>query len=203
MAAFGRWCQQIGWENCPRNPHMVTGLYDLFVKDYVDCAKGDAGACFWAFAGVVSAGYGKAARAAALGIKAKKLKKAGSLRRNGDNLAGRSGRLAMTLANVHAVAEKYGIDLRGIKIIFRKDLRSDHIFGITNARGQIQLLTKAFESEQTLAKTLAHERFHVQQIRRGDRYPTDADEVAEWEKEAWDFEKLWWDYHPLNPNRVQ
>lgn len=203
MAAFGRWCQKIGWQNCPRNPHMVTGLYDLFVKDYVDCAKGDAGACFWAFAGVVSAGYGKAAKAAAAGIKAKKLRKAGSLRRNGDNLAGRGGRLTMTMANVRAVAEKYGIDLTGIKIIFRKDLRAKGIFGITDAKGQIHLLTTAFENEQTLAKTLAHERFHVEQIRKGGRYPTEDAEIAEWEREAWEFEKLWWDYHPLNPNRVE
>ncbi|GAA1000867.1 hypothetical protein GCM10009555_104490 [Acrocarpospora macrocephala] len=98
MAAFARWCDKISWQNCPRNPHHAIALYDLFVKDFVDCINGSAGSCFWAFAGVVTAGYGKAARVAAVGLKAKKVKKAGALRGGVDSPDARGGRLAMTMA---------------------------------------------------------------------------------------------------------
>ncbi|MFI9556177.1 RHS repeat-associated core domain-containing protein [Nonomuraea endophytica] len=203
MAAFGRWCQQIGWENCPRSPHMVTSLYDLFVKDFVDCVKGDAGSCFWAFASVVTAGYGKAAKVAAVAIKAKKVKKAGSLRRHLDEIGESGRRLAMTMANVEAVAQKYGIDLKGIKIVFRKDLRSESIHGITTAKREIHLLTSAFKDEVTLAKTLAHERYHVDQLRSGLPYPKTQAEIDKFEEGAWAFERLWWEYHPLNPKNIE
>ncbi|MFF3439753.1 RHS repeat domain-containing protein [Streptosporangium sp. NPDC002721] len=200
MAAFGRWCDKIGWENCPRNPHMVTALYDLFVKDFADCVNGSVGSCFWAFAGVVSSGYGKAARAAAAGLKAKKIKKAGALRRNTDTPGARGRRLLMTMDTVYAVAEKWGIDLAGVKIKFNKSLRG--MTGITGPTGVITLTPQAFADEITLAKTLAHERYHVDQVRRGEPYPKTEKEAIPWEDEAYAFEKLWWDHHPLNPKNA-
>jgi hypothetical protein len=88
-------------------------LYDLFVKDYVDRIKGDVGSCFWAFAGVVTAGYGKAAQAAAKALRAgSKLRKGGGTLRRSIDYIGPDGKLFKTMANVLAVAEKYGIDLK-------------------------------------------------------------------------------------------
>jgi hypothetical protein len=68
--------------------------------------------------------------------------------------------------------------------------------------GQITLYLLAFRDEVTLATTLAHEKYHVGQLRRGVPYrETDAEAIS-FEREAWEFEKIWWDVHPLNPKNM-
>ncbi|WP_214324798.1 DNRLRE domain-containing protein [Nonomuraea sediminis] len=49
-------CQKIGLENCRWGKSEVSLLYDLFVKDFVDCVGGDAGACAWAAVNIIPVG---------------------------------------------------------------------------------------------------------------------------------------------------
>ncbi|WP_170317355.1 RHS repeat-associated core domain-containing protein [Acrocarpospora corrugata] len=196
MNAFHQWCEKNGWNNCPRSKSVLNLVYDLFVADFVKCSKGDVGSCFWAFAGVVTAGFGKAAKGVALASKAK-YRKGSNLARNGSNGA-RGVRLAMTMANVQMVANKYGIDLQNVRIIIDKNHRGGYA-GSTSSKQVITLRNGAFKNEEELARTLAHERFHVQQLRDGMGYPADYDAGNIWETQAEEFENLWWDNHPLNP----
>jgi hypothetical protein len=70
--------------------------------------------------------------------------------------------------------------------------------GITAPDGTITLGRGAFANEEELARTLAHERFHVDQIRGGMGYPETYDAGNAWESAAQEFEDSWWTNHPLN-----
>jgi hypothetical protein len=102
----------------------------------------------------------------------------------------------MSMENIRAMTEKWGIDLKGVKIVINKS--RDGLAGITGPDGTIYLSRGAFRSEEELARTLEHERFHVQQIRDGIPYPKPGEDTNLWEKPAYDHEKQWWDNHPLN-----
>lgn len=53
----------------------------------------------------------------------------------------------------------------------------------------ITLTREAFANEEQLARTLAHERFHVvEQLRRGITYPSEYDAFSKWERAAQEFE---------------
>jgi hypothetical protein len=53
-------------------------------------------------------------------------------------------------------------------------------------------------NEQQLAKTLYHERVHVDDLRNGAPYPETYDAGSKWEQNAERRANEWWDSHPLN-----
>lgn len=73
----------------------------------------------------------------------------------------------MNQANIRAVADKWGVDLKGVRIVINKN--RDGLAGITGPDGTVHLTRAAFRSEEELARTLEHERFHVEQLRGGER----------------------------------
>ena len=104
--------------------------------------------------------------------------------------------VSMTMDSVRAVAERYSVDLKGIKIEIKKSVSG--LCGSTPSATHINLYRDAFYDNEQLAKTLAHERFHVDQIKRGARLPADEAEVDAWEREAYAYENEWWENHPEN-----
>ena len=78
----------------------------------------------------------------------------------------------MQLKHVKYVAEKYGIDLQGIHVkIERDESMIDSVFsGVANPnyadKGRLHLFPKAFASEEELARTLLHEKEHLNQFSR-------------------------------------
>jgi hypothetical protein len=111
-------------------------------------------------------------------------------------IAKNGAKVLMTIENVRAVVGKYGIDYSGVKVVINKG--RDGVAGVTGPTGTVYLNRAAFRSEEELARTLAHERFHVQQIRDGIPYPKLGDDTERWEKPARDYEKQWWESHQLN-----
>ncbi|MGV9317303.1 hypothetical protein ACWDR0_34800, partial [Streptomyces sp. NPDC003691] len=107
------------------------------------------------------------------------------------NRAGSGPRMPMTMECVCQVASKYNIDISGIKIKIDKS-RAGY-YGSTAPDQSITLTRDAFRSEEQLARTLAHERFHVDQIRNGMGYPKEYDAANAWEDAATNFENWWWD----------
>lgn len=139
-----------------------------------------------AVSGAVKGGAGKVAAAAkSVGSKGAK---APALRNT--RAAGSGGKLPMTMACVCAVAKKYGVDLSGVRVGIDKS--KFNIYGSTAPNQRITLYRDAFKNEEQLARTLAHERFHVDQIRSGMGYPKSYDEGNAWERAAQQFEDAWW-----------
>ena len=102
------------------------------------------------------------------------------------------------LEAVRAIADKYGIDISGLSIsLAPKTRRGRH--GLTRPDGSIVLYSPGFKSEEDLARTIFHEKFHHDELASGKPYPT-SDEVAEeWEDRAYAREDEWWDNQPIRP----
>jgi hypothetical protein len=113
-----------------------------------------------------------------------------------DGIVKNGAKVLMTEANVVAVAGKYGVDLKGVKIVINKT--RDGVAGVTGPTGTVYLNRAAFRSEEELARTLEHERFHVQQLRNGERYPEPGENTDPWEQPAKAHERQWWENHPLS-----
>jgi uncharacterized protein YukE len=113
-----------------------------------------------------------------------------------DGIVKNGAKILMTQANVVAVAGKYGVDMKGVKVVINKT--RDGVAGITGPTGTVYLNRAAFRSEEELARTLEHERYHVQQIRNGERYPKPGENTDPWEDPAKAHERQWWENHPLN-----
>ena len=96
----------------------------------------------------------------------------------------------MAIGQVNRIAEKYGIDISGVNV--RIDKAKIGFYGSTAPNGSVTLTRSAFTNEEQLARTLAHERFHVEQIRGGMGYPTDYDSGNAWESAAAQYEDDWW-----------
>jgi hypothetical protein len=111
-------------------------------------------------------------------------------------LGGFGPRIPMKMGNVRDVADRWGVDLKGIRVEINKSRAG--IRGITGPDQKIQLCRGAFENEEQLARTLAHERFHVEQLRSGMSYPKTQEAADPFERAAYDFEDQWWNNHPLN-----
>jgi uncharacterized protein YukE len=122
-----------------------------------------------------------------------------SLLREGDGIVRNGKKILMTRGNVSAVAEKYGIDLSDVNLAIDKGRSGAgpgrELYGITTPDGRITLTRDAFVDEEQLARTLAHERFHLEEIRSGLRVPRRPAAIAEWEKRAYAFEEKWWQEH--------
>jgi RHS repeat-associated protein len=104
--------------------------------------------------------------------------------------SGSRGRLPMTMECVCQIADKYGINISNIK--FKIDKIKIGYSGSTAPNGTVTLTRDAFKSEEELARTLAHETFHVGQLRSGMGYPTTYDAGNAWESAAQAYEDNWW-----------
>jgi uncharacterized protein YukE len=122
-----------------------------------------------------------------------------ALLREGDGIVRNGKKILMTKANVAATAEKYGIDLQDVRLVIDKGRSGagpgHELYGITTPDGKITLTRDAFVDEEQLARTLAHERFHLGEIRSGLRVPRMPAAIAEWERRAYAYEEKWWQEH--------
>jgi hypothetical protein len=89
------------------------------------------------------------------------------------------------------IAAKYDINISDVTIKIDKSKMG--YYGSTAPDQSITLTRDAFRNEQQLARTLAHERFHVDQIRGGMGYPKTYDAGNAWEEAAQGFEDFWWE----------
>jgi hypothetical protein len=104
----------------------------------------------------------------------------------------RSERLPMTMESVERVAEKFGIDL-SIMDFKEIDKVKQGPQGSTGPDKRTRLYRYAFLNEEQLARTLVHERYHVEQLNAGMGYPTTYDAGNKWEQTARAYEDWWWE----------
>ncbi|MFF0151642.1 hypothetical protein [Micromonospora sp. NPDC005203] len=110
---------------------------------------------------------------------------------------GSGPKMPIKMDSVRRIAAKYGIDLAGVTINIKDSKAGRH--GVTRPDGSVDLWRDAFRSEEDLARTLAHERFHVEELRRGLPYPKNSDEAVPFEDRAYAYEDEWWDSHSIRP----
>jgi hypothetical protein len=102
------------------------------------------------------------------------------------------------LESVRSIAAKYGIDVSGLDIVLG-DKRIRGVCGRTRPDGSIVLFPAGFRSEEDLARTLAHEKFHHDELASGKLFPTDDAELDRWEDRAYAHEEEWWNNQPTRP----
>ncbi|GAA0449020.1 hypothetical protein Aca07nite_80230 [Actinoplanes capillaceus] len=102
------------------------------------------------------------------------------------------------MSTVRSIAEKYGIDLAGLRISLA-DTKFRGNCGETRPDGSIVLYVSGFRSEEDLARTLVHEKFHHDELASGKPYPRDRAEFDAFEDRAYAYEDLWWDNQPIRP----
>lgn len=110
---------------------------------------------------------------------------------------GSGPRMPMNMAAVQNIAAKYGIDISGIPITINN--RVSGVCGVTRPDNSVMLCREAFRSEEDLARTLEHERFHVAELREGQAYPTTRHEVDAFEDRAYAHEERWWTDQSVRP----
>ncbi|MGN9893399.1 WXG100 family type VII secretion target [Micromonospora sp. L31] len=141
-----------------------------------------------------------------LGDLIEKLKQAlGRLRRTGvdpDSLSrvrgrGTGPRMPMNLESVGSIAAKYGIDISDIQVTINN--RVSGVCGLTKPDESVMLCREAFRSEEDLARTLEHERFHVAELREGRPYPATRHDIDAFEDRAYAHEEQWWTNHSVRP----
>lgn len=103
---------------------------------------------------------------------------------------GGTARLPMNMGTVNGVASKYRIAIDDLTIRINKSKAG--IRGSTAPNGCITLCRGAFESEGQLAKTLVHERVHVEDLRAGMPYPRGYDAQSAAEVRAETIANDWW-----------
>ncbi|GIE76259.1 hypothetical protein Aph02nite_22090 [Actinoplanes philippinensis] len=127
--------------------------------------------------------------------------------RTGDGIVRNGVRILMTRENVLAVAAKFGIDMKGVRFGLDKIRKGAgpgrEFYGVTMPNGDIKLARDAFMSEEQLARTLAHERFHLDELRRGVAFPWKEADRAASEVRAFAYEEQWWQSkkHLLDPEQ--
>lgn len=109
---------------------------------------------------------------------------------------GAGPRMPMNVESVRSVAAKYGIDISGVQIVINN--RVSGLCGVTRSDHSVMLCRDAFRSEEDLARTLEHERFHVAELRDGRPYPR-PEELNAFEDRAYAHEDEWWRNHPVRP----
>ncbi|MGW4941818.1 WXG100 family type VII secretion target [Actinoplanes sp. NPDC004185] len=102
------------------------------------------------------------------------------------------------LESVETTAAKYGIDVSTLDISLG-DKKIRGVCGRTRPDGSIVLFPAGFRSEEDLARTLAHEKFHHDELAQGKPFPTDDAELDLWEDRAYDHEEEWWNNQPIRP----
>jgi hypothetical protein len=113
---------------------------------------------------------------------------AGALRVSGPEGSGPS--LPMNWDSINAVSEKYGLDLSENDVNINSSIAV--LRGSTAEDGTITLYRGAFDNEETLAKTLVHEQFHVDQLDGGMTYPSSYDPNSSFETSAEEYAQQWW-----------
>ncbi|WP_433828957.1 hypothetical protein ACQP2E_06550 [Actinoplanes sp. CA-015351] len=107
------------------------------------------------------------------------------------------------MRSARQIAEKYGIDISGLQISLGKPTIRG-VCGVTLPDGSIRLFVPGFRSEEDLARTLVHEKFHHDELAAGRPYPRDDAELDAYEDRAYAHEDDWWDNQPIRPEpRVQ
>jgi uncharacterized protein YukE len=102
------------------------------------------------------------------------------------------------LGSVRSIAAKYGIDISDLTIsLGSKTTRG--ICGRTLPDGSIVLFPTGFRSEEDLARTLAHERFHHDELAAGKPFPETEAEFDAFEDRAYAHEDQWWNNQPIRP----
>ncbi len=96
----------------------------------------------------------------------------------------------MNMGTVQGVAAKFGIKIDDLSIVINKSRAG--MRGSTAPNGCVTLCRGAFESEEQLAKTLVHERVHVEDLRAGMPYPSTYDAASAAEIRAEEFAQAWW-----------
>lgn len=99
---------------------------------------------------------------------------------------------------MRTIAEKYGIDISTLDISLG-DVKIRGVCGRTNPDGSIVLFPAGFRSEEDLARTLAHEKFHHDEIGVGQAFPATDAEFDQWEDRAYAHEERWWQSQPIRP----
>jgi uncharacterized protein YukE len=121
------------------------------------------------------------------------------LLREGDGIIRNGRKILMTRQNVLAVARKYGIDMHGVQLkidtLRRGGGPGNEFYGVTMPDHRITLARDAFTDEEQLARTLVHERFHVEELRHGLPYPMDRAAGLPYEARAYAHEERWWQEH--------
>jgi uncharacterized protein YukE len=103
-----------------------------------------------------------------------------------------------TLESVQSIATKYGINISHLDMrLGDKSLRG--VCGRTLPDGVVVLFPAGFRSEEDLARTLAHEKFHHDELAAGKPFPKDAVELDQWEDRAYAHEEEWWNNQPVRP----
>jgi hypothetical protein len=119
--------------------------------------------------------------------------------REGDGIVRNGKKILMSRDNVLALAKKYGIDLAGVTFSIDKFRRGGgpgkEFYGATMPDGEIKLARDAFMDEEQLARTLAHERFHLDELRNGLPFPWTEDGRRAYEARAYVYEDRWWQEH--------
>jgi uncharacterized protein YukE len=104
--------------------------------------------------------------------------------------------MRMTTKSVLDIAKKYHIDIRGMEFEIKDAISG--VCGVTRENKVVWFCRGAFRSEEDLARTIEHERFHVEELRRGAPYPKEA-ELEAYEDRAYAHEDEWWDSHSIRP----
>ncbi|MEV6306457.1 hypothetical protein AB0M02_44105 [Actinoplanes sp. NPDC051861] len=116
--------------------------------------------------------------------------------RQGDGIVRNGTKILMSRENVLAIAGKFGIDMDGVRFTLDKVRRGSgpgkEFYGVTMPDGEIKLARDAFMDEEQLARTLAHERFHLDELRNGMQFPLDEADRAVYEVRAYAHEEQWW-----------
>lgn len=119
--------------------------------------------------------------------------------REGDGIVRNGKKVLMSRDNVLALAKKYGIDLEGVTFSIDKFRRGGgpgkEFYGVTMPDGEIKLARDAFMDEEQLARTLAHERFHLDELRNGLPFPWTEEGRKAYEARAYAYEERWWQEH--------
>lgn len=110
---------------------------------------------------------------------------------------GAGPRMPMNMESVWTIAAKYGIDISDVPISINN--RVSGVCGVTRPDRSVMLCREAFRSEEDLARTLEHERFHVLELRRGGAYPTNRHEIDAFEDRAYAHEERWWTNQSVRP----
>ena len=100
--------------------------------------------------------------------------------------------VAMQKRVVAKLAREAGVDLAGVKVKIDRnpEMIGKQLYGYTYPDGRIMLYPDAFESVESLVKTLGHERMHVMQYGLYGNKSGPA-----WERAAYDSEEQFWNYY--------
>jgi uncharacterized protein YukE len=103
-----------------------------------------------------------------------------------------------TVESARSVAAKYGIDISDLSIsLGSKTTRG--VCGRTLPDGSIVLFPTGFRSEEDLARTLVHERFHHDELASGKSFPKTVEEFDAFEDRAYAYEEQWWNNQTTRP----